>query len=272
MNKWNYNLQVFYNEDDISYYLLGVWAADGCIYARKNRPNTKIATLTSKDKDWLEIINNYICPNKPLLIKNNCFILMCNSTELGDWFINHGIGERKSLTLKMPNIPNAYLLDFIRGCWDGDGSLSFTKSGNKGKNYQRQANLTSGSLLFCQSLSKILHTLKIKNKIYPHGNNERKIEGRTIQPSQNWRIVISGGESVYNLCKLLYNNTSISMPRKYKISQDIISNWEAPSICIDCNTIIQIKHRAARRLIRCQECNRLFKNKRARLKYKTIHL
>jgi hypothetical protein len=228
MNKHNYNLQTLYNEDAISYYLLGAWVTDGCIYKSKDRPNRKNATLTSKDKDWLEIINRYICPEKPLLKHGlNCYRLMYMSTEMSDWFINHGCDERKSLTLQFPDIPERYLLDFIRGCWDGDGSLSFTKSANKGKSWQCQANLTSGSLSFCQTLSDILNQKDIKCKIYPHGKEQRKIEGRLITSNTCWRVVLSGGGSIYSMVKLIYPQESvIAMPRKYTIAQNIINYRE----------------------------------------------
>ena len=201
---------------------------DGCVYVRKNRPNSLVVTLTSKDKDWLETINQYICPNKPLLKHGlNCYRLMYMSSDMGNWLISHGCGARKSLILQFPDIPIKYLGDFIRGCWDGDGSLSHTKSANKGRNWQRQANLTSGSKEFCQSMSDHLTSLEVKNKITPHGNHERKIDGRVLQPSMSWRVVVSNGNSTYNLCKSIYEDCIISMPRKQKIAESIIAEWES---------------------------------------------
>jgi hypothetical protein len=235
MKKHIYNLKRFFNEDAVTYYLLGAWVTDGCIYKSKDRANRKSVTLTSKDKDWLETINQYICPSKPLIKHGkNCFRLMYNSTELGDWFISKGCGERKSLTLQFPKVPEQYLFDFIRGCWDGDGSLSFTKSANKGKNWQCQANLTSGSLEFCKSLQTILMKNAITCKVYPHGRNTRKIEGRTLAPSNTWRVVLSGGGSVYKLVKLLYTTNSLQMPRKANVAKAIIKHRESifPSLII----------------------------------------
>lgn len=224
MNKYLYNLETFYNENAVSYYLLGAWISDGCIYKSKDRPNRKSVTLTSKDKDWLEIINQIISPNKPLLKHGkNCYRLMYCSTAMADWFIAHDCDEHKSLTLKFPKVPKRYLADFLRGCWDGDGSLCFTKSGNKGKSWQAQANLTSGSQSFCKEMAKILTQHNVKCRVYPHGKGQRKIEGRPITSNTCWRVVISGGGSVYNLVKLLYaSEAEISMPRKNKIAQEII--------------------------------------------------
>jgi hypothetical protein len=225
MNKYNYNLNTFYNEDANSYYLLGAFMTDGCIYTRKNRPNSKIATLTSKDEDWLKIINSKICPEKPLLNHGlNCFRLMYMSSELCNWFESKGCYQQKSLTLTMPKVPVEYLYDFIRGCWDGDGSLSFTKSANKGTSYQAQANLTSGSLKFCEQLASLLNQENIKCSVKEHNFANKKIEGREITSNNCWRVVLSGGGSVYNLVKNLYTTNQISMPRKYNLAQNII-DW-----------------------------------------------
>ena len=225
MNKHNYNKDVFYNEDSTSYYLLGAWMTDGCVYKSKDRPNRKTITLTSKDNDWLEKINNLICADKPILKHGtNCYRLMYNSTKLADWLINHGCCQQKSLTLKFPYVPKDFLPDFIRGCWDGDGSLSFTKSANKGKQYQAQANLTSGSLTFCQDLCNVLVGFDVKCSVKKHGMEKRKIEGRELAPSMCWRVVLSGGGSVFRLCKLLYTENSLSMPRKYNLAQNIIAH------------------------------------------------
>lgn len=40
-----------------------------------------------------------------------------------------GITYRKSLREKVPDVPQQYLRDFIRGVIDGDGGISFTKKG-----------------------------------------------------------------------------------------------------------------------------------------------
>lgn len=187
MKKYNYNFKTFYEEKSNSYYLLGALMTDGCIYKYKDRPNKKTVTLTSKDFDWLEKINQLICPEKPLIKHGkNCFRLMYNSSELGDWLISKGCIERKSLSLQFPQVPKEYLWDFIRGCWDGDGSLSHTKSANKGTTYQSQANLTSGSLDFCNTLCEILNHNQIKCKVYPHGTVGRKIDNRIINGNNCW--------------------------------------------------------------------------------------
>lgn len=269
MNKWNYNLQVFTQENAISYYLLGAFMTDGCINTTINNRGDKhkhSVTLTSKDKDWLETINQLICPLKPLIKHGkNCYRLMYNSTELGKWLIAQGCYGRKSLTLQFPIIPTMYFSDFIRGCWDGDGSLSFTKSGNGGKHYQRQANLTSGSKSFCESMVEILSIHNIKCSVKTHNQSDRMIENRKLQASNCYRVVLSGGEGVYNLVKWIYNG-SLSMPRKQTIADNIVADWEQVFRCEDCHIILSPdKHGRKRK--RCDKCCRLNINAKRREKY-----
>jgi hypothetical protein len=268
MNKYTYNLNTFYKEDATTYYLLGAWMTDGNVYVSKDRPNRKCATLISKDENWLHLINDLICPKKPLIPKNNCHIAMYNSTELSDWFIAHKCIPRKSLTLQFPKVPPKYLADFIRGCWDGDGSISFTKSGSKGRTWQRQANLTSGSFVFCNSLCEILNKQGIKCRVYKHGSEERKIGGRALAPSTCWRVVLSGGESVYKLMKwAYYEEHTLSMPRKWVIAQQIIEDWERPILCIECDVVLGNKSQCSSKKRYCNECLRLHINEENRRKY-----
>lgn len=60
MTKYHYNVDAFYNEDDVSFYLLGAFMTDGCVWRCSN--GTSLATgLVSGDKDWLEAIRDLIC-------------------------------------------------------------------------------------------------------------------------------------------------------------------------------------------------------------------
>lgn len=254
MNKWNYNLQTFYNEDALTYYLLGAFMTDGCVHASKNRPNRKVVTLSSKDVDWLEIINDHICPEKPPINKGlNCKELMYCSTAIGDWLISKGCIPKKSLILEFPQVPEQYLKDFIRGCWDGDGSISFSRKGKSGL-FQRQANLTSGSKKFCESLSLYLNRLNINCSVRQHNAGLRKIEGRILQPSFSWRVVVSGGNSVYNLCRYLYDDAVLAMPRKNTIAKIIIEEWERKILCINCGCDLCVDPSNNRNKKFCKEC------------------
>lgn len=120
--KYKYDLDVFYREDALSYYLLGVWMTDGNVFIQNGYGK---CTITSKDRGWLEAIRNAICPELPVKKYKHYErydIVFC-STELSNWLISKGCIPRKSTTLEYPKIPNKYICDFLRGVWDGDGAI-----------------------------------------------------------------------------------------------------------------------------------------------------
>lgn len=264
MIKHEYNLQTFYNEDEISYYLLGAFMADGCVHIVKNR-NKKQVSLTSKDDDWLIAMNQFISPNKKLEKKSEtCNMIQYNSTALGDWFISKGCVPRKSKIMDFPNIPVEYLPDFIRGCWDGDGTVSFNKNSNGGKNFQAGIFLTSGSLLFCNKMVIALELLGISSKVITHNTPERTIDGRTLKPSYNWRVRVSKIENCYNFCKLIYyNDNLLCLNRKKEVANNIIYYVENNN-CIDCSINLG---KIRSKTVRCKECKRLFYNANKRIIY-----
>lgn len=266
MKKYTYNLEVFYNENALSYYLLGAFITDGCVTRNVSGANV---SLTSKDKDWLEIISRHICPDKPLLThgtNNSCYRLTCYKIAIADWLIAHGCIPNKSLIVKMPNIPPAYILDFIRGCWDGDGSLQFTQSANKGKNFRRRAHLTTGSKSFANSISCILTSFGIKNYIETRRpKKNRKIEDRTITANNlNYRVHITSGKATYELVKLLYVQPIIAMPRKQQIACNIIKDWEKIFNCVSCNVLL---NDCARNKKYCNNCALQKERNRSRSRY-----
>lgn len=61
-----------------------------------------------------------------------------------------GLTERKSLTMQFPNVPDQFVRHFIRGCWDGDGSVYLEKE------RRIEANYVSGSKEF---IKKLVHEL-----------------------------------------------------------------------------------------------------------------
>lgn len=256
-NKYKYNLDIFKNEDAKSYYLLGAFITDGCII---NNDRTIRASLSSNDNDWLELINQYVAPEKPIIkVKDsNCYLLIYNCQELVYWFIDHGCYQRKSLTIKMPNVPKKYMKDFIRGCFDGDGSLSFTNRYRKDKGYYercRRAKITSASKDFIYSIYEYLCEIGIKSTIQITKPHVSTYKGRIII-SRNicYDINLSNGEEVYKFCKLFYNrNSCLVMPRKQAIASSIIEDWERKIICESCGVLLNTS-KNGRKIQFCCNC------------------
>lgn len=247
---------------------------DGCISLYKH--NKAIITLHSNDKDWLEIINSYICPEREIkLSSENCYQLTINSIELAQWFINHQCTPAKSLTLQFPTIPIKYLSNFIRGCWDGDGTIIFYDRFRKDRKVfekVRSMRLYTGSINFAHGLQSALNLLGIKSYIDSRVRDRTNtIKGRPIiTKNAEHTVVLLNGEEVYNLCKRLYDNKELAMSRKQQIAMDIIRNWENKKLCIRCQIPLNLG-KSHRNTKYCSECKKVITNENgrmAKLRYK----
>lgn len=116
-------------------YWLGFIFADGTISSHKDgcKPRYEFElSVAIKDKEHLDKFNKFMQHQKDNV--------KCGEVNLGDkifararWVVgnkhlwetlnNLGCTPKKSLTLKFPNIPQALMPHFIRGYFDGDGSL-----------------------------------------------------------------------------------------------------------------------------------------------------
>lgn len=165
-------------------YVLGFWFADGYM---KHEKSYRII-FSSNDLDHLELIRKTLASNSPIMkFKRNGVIekaaslalhskiLFKNLTALGGF-------RRKSLVMQFPKIPQEFLAYFIRGYFDGDGSVYFTtylRTKDHRKQTDFRCNFTSGSHKFLYSLRDIL-TEKLDlfpRKVCVYGNgNQYKLE------------------------------------------------------------------------------------------------
>jgi hypothetical protein len=233
--KYNYNVEVFQKEDEISFYLLGAFMTDGCVMYRGKSIRV---TLTSKDEDWLIIIRDIICPNLPVkkISNSNCYVITLDSTKIGTWLINCGCTPIKSLNLKFPIIPNQYLPDFIRGCIDGDGCIinSTYQKIWKSKSYtckSKQYYLCSASKDFIIGFKEYLDNIGIKYSFIERIQIPAQLkDGRIIIPapgSKQYKIVIQSNKDIYTSLGLIYYpNNKISMPRKSALAFSLIQDTE----------------------------------------------
>lgn len=126
--KYNINQDYFKTWSHDMAYILGLWYADGCIYGGKMFD----ITLHKKDKYILKKIaekigyegNLYDYVDRQAARLNFSCVVMYND------LVALGATERKSLTVSFPDIPEEFLHDFIRGYFDGDGSIMRIK-GNR---------------------------------------------------------------------------------------------------------------------------------------------
>lgn len=158
-------------------YWLGFLYADGGISETNNRHNLRI-NLQARDKHHLEKFLQCIDGENITIFNSQkemndkiyygVYISIGDKQMIHD-LIDKGCVPRKSLILKFPTqeqVPNNLLSHFIRGYFDGDGTITYsTKKDNKLKFYN------IGFLGTLDMLENILKFFKLEHlKIYNHGN------------------------------------------------------------------------------------------------------
>lgn len=121
VRKWHINEDYFKTWSHNMAYTFGLWFANGCIYGGKMFD----ITLHKNDKYVLKRIADELKYEGPIIdyvdrqaarLNFSCVVIYRDIVALGG-------SERKSLTCIFPDIPKEYLPDFIRGYFDGDGSV-----------------------------------------------------------------------------------------------------------------------------------------------------
>lgn len=134
-------------------YVLGLWWADGCIYQKKMFD----ITLHKKDKYILKRIAELLQYKGSLYdyVDRQASRINFSCVTIYNDIIKLGGTECKSLTAEMPIVPQQYLSHFVRGYFDGDGSIWNIK----GKRVNSE--FCSGSKKFLEQLLQILKEYNI---------------------------------------------------------------------------------------------------------------
>lgn len=127
LNNHNY----FQTENKNMAWLLGFIASDGCI--EKDRNVIKIS-LSNIDREILEKIKQEISLESEVkdYVDNAGFSkskLQWSSEQHKKDLASYGIIPQKTFNLKCPNkLNNQFIIDYIRGYWDGDGSITIIRN------------------------------------------------------------------------------------------------------------------------------------------------
>lgn len=189
-------------------YFLGLIASDGCIFRRKGHQSLMTISLKENDRYILELFKNCLNSENPVSDSPKEMVSFAiTSDKMCDDLEKYGLKERKTYGFKYKNIPFEYMNHFIRGYFDGDGSISITKN-----NYDNLSNysirITSNPDILKQ-FKKHLEELGIK--IYLSKDNRVEKYTNGYQP---YNLAITGTESKYNFINYIYGNCD-----NYKLSR-----------------------------------------------------
>lgn len=186
--KYNIDQNIFTKWSDKMAYALGVVASDGCLN------DLRTISISQKDIEILSKIKKILKYNGPITQRNNgqykAYHIRFFSIAMVKDLLSLGITPNKSLTLKMPPMPNQYFWHFVRGYFDGDGSIVIRR------NNQFELSFV-GSNDFIKSLNEMICD-KIECKL-------RKIDNYHKNTS---KLVFYNKNDVLKIIHFMYENSS----------------------------------------------------------------
>lgn len=208
--QYNVNDDYFDQESPNMAYLLGFLAADGTV--RKDSNEIKIG-LSSVDADFLEMIRQELQIEHPLFTyeTNNGYSvteLKFTSSKIKRQLAKYNIVPNKTYTFDFPTtLSSKYYIDFIRGYFDGDGSIS-----------------TAGTAIRFQICSFRPNVLEaIVNILYDiYGIPKVNIQ-RNMKESGNYLYTIQYSTTpTRQIFNILYTPNSLYLSRKYEKYKSIV--------------------------------------------------
>ncbi len=198
-------------------WVLGVVSTDGNLYEGRPRTDKHAAaarrlSIGQKEPELLYKVAQLMKCDTPLKhrkesgIRGELYALDISDPTICCDLITLGITPRKSRTLSFPRVPKGYLHDFIRGCWDGDGTVYIDKRG------QGLAAFGSASGAFLDAMVAELCQLGMP---MPTVHSESRSPG--------YRYFRYFGRNCIRLFHLLYDGTPSTMylERKYSKFKEI---------------------------------------------------
>ena len=217
-------------------WVLGLLFTDGYISQNMHTGTGVRVSISSMDFDLLEKIKR--CLNSTRTIKKNIqsydkskyiYQFEFYRAKMFEDLIYLGLFQRKSLNMQFPEVPESYMRHFIRGCWDGDGSVYIDKDGKLNSSY------VSGAKEFMEYLvetlykagihrKKIVRSVRIKEterlrSIYPIGKYPLNIHIEKRSKSPSYSIKLNSRENMETMFYYFYAGVGDSMylKRKYDV-------------------------------------------------------
>lgn len=220
------NIDIFFNKwtPDMAY-VLGFFAADGCMYV--NKRGSHYIAFYSTDRQLIVTIkkilgvSNAIERYQPKGKRKVRHTLQIGSRKAFSRLTELGFTPNKSLTLKFPKVPDFVLGDFVRGHFDGDGCISVDlcrRSDRKKLRLSITARFISGNKLFL-------------NHLHRHLTKTAGIKGGSIcKHNRAFRLLFSTNDT-RQLYKFMYPTTTAPcLKRKKEKFKQAHKYWTRSSI------------------------------------------
>lgn len=217
INNWGTKKPTIANEyafdeySEESCYWAGFLAADGCVDS-KNRIRVM---LNYDDYNHLNKLRTFIQSTHTISVNTDKYYrcsFEVTSPHIRDMLdINFNIVPNKTDKLKFPShIPSKYLLHYIRGYFDGDGSICESFSNKNSVTATIYATFASGCKCFSDDLFSYL-----QDKLNL-GGHLQEFEG-----AAKWQLKFNTNDAK-TLLTYMYEDSNVYLDRKYALYQRIV--------------------------------------------------
>jgi len=185
-------------------YFLGLLFADGYVSRKTNQIQL---FLLKEDLEIIKEFKKQIKYSGKITLRKNLYGISPSSPIIKNDLINLGCVPNKSKIIKFPKLEKNFHIPFIRGYFDGDGTLSLYK------NKDLKCNFTCASIEFIEEIKNLLLKYNIQSSICSY--------------TTYYRLFISGNNNSLNFLNLIYNNSNLFLARKkekYFRCKNIIEN------------------------------------------------
>lgn len=224
MNNYDHNLKI---DNNLSY-MIGLFQTDGSMSSSERNRGKFSLSLSIKDEDIIYKIKNLIPYNsniskrikkthfkrgdKVYNYNNEIISFTVSNKYFRDFLLKCNItyGKKSKIILPPLHLEKFSKIDYIRGLFDGDGSLGFTNQGFPYIGFVTESeNVKDYLLKFFSEITE--KPLKESNR------NER----------DNLYNIVIYKEDAVKFCEQIYYENCLSLNRKYEISKNIIK-WIRP--------------------------------------------
>ena len=204
-------------------YAVGLIAADGSLSR-----NGRHINFTSKDVSLIQTFQRCLGITDIKIGRKSRSkekIKKYYQTQFGDvlfysWLIDIGLTPNKSLTLSNLKIPEDYFFDFLRGVWDGDGTIVCTRDPRWKNSYAVSIGFASGSIDFLRWLQDT-----INSKLGTTGHIHKGVRARQLRYARKDTIRIVNA--------MYYNPDLPRLKRKFAKAQKILKMFEPKPVQVE---------------------------------------
>lgn len=214
-------------DTEIKAYLLGFFAADGNISKRKDCNLYALKfNIHKDDESILRLYNDHICFGNANICYPKRHPTLCaisiHSNKIGEDLLKLGYDNGKTYTSNnLPEIPTDMTRHFIRGYFDGDGSI-YLSGKRKFGGYTKTFSIAAYNFDVLQQIADQLPIEKRKIFIRERKAQIRNIRGAIGYFKSSWALQLNTLGSLIPIYHYLYDDSTYFLLRKQLIFEEAI--------------------------------------------------